>query len=70
MYKIDRKGRIQKSFSRKFPNCIIRIEYNLDLNFFKFDIMKQKVFYFQEFVMAPREEKEISKKTKRRKRYI
>ena len=50
MYKIDRRGGlggVQKSFSRKLPNCIIRIEYNLDFNFLKFDIMK---FVFQKFV--------------------
>ena len=39
MYKID----------RKLPNCIIRIEYNLDSNFFKFDIME---FVFQRFLFS------------------
>ena len=44
MYKIN----------RKLTNCIIRIEYNLDFNFFKFDIMELylRSFYFQEFVSS------------------
>jgi len=53
MYKIDRRGGglggAQKVFSRKLPNCIIRIEYNLHFNFFKFDIME---FVFQKFLFS------------------
>jgi len=50
MYKTDKRGGgVQKSFSRKLPNCIIRIEYNLDFDFFKFDIME---FVFQKFLFS------------------
>ena len=58
MYKIDRRGGglegVQKSFSRKLPNCIIRIEYNLDLIFLNLILwsLYLRSFYFQEFVSS------------------
>ena len=57
MYKIDRRWGegVQKSFSRKLPNCIIRIEYNLDLDFrvCLVSSLSFQEFVFQEFFMAP-----------------